>query len=150
MKPFPAQGRSDFVTFLLRQNSTIDNQLLAWIFRWYRVTHIQCREGLHALPKKWHNRWKISRIRELKNYYKWHKRKRNMSNIVFGRAWSPSLHRAVPTSSLFCWDQIAPLIIKHLQGELGDIGWRISSAGKGFMPFLKNDPTAEKYQELEN
>ena len=29
MKPFPAQARSDFVTFLLRQNSTIDNQLFA-------------------------------------------------------------------------------------------------------------------------
>ena len=79
--------------FLLRQNSTIDNQLLAWIFRWYRVTHIQCREGLHTLPKKWPHRWKISRIRELKNYYKWHKRERNRSNIVFGRAWSPSLHK---------------------------------------------------------
>ena len=32
----------------------------------------------------------------------------------------------------------------------GDIGYRISKVGEGFMPSLKNDPTAEKYQELEN
>ena len=40
------------------------------------------------------------------------------------------------TSSLFYWDQILSLIIKHLHRYLGDIGWRIASAGKGFKPFL--------------
>ena len=58
MKPVPAQARPDFVIFLLRQNSTVDNQLM--------------------------------------------------------------------------------------QGYLGDIGWRISSAGKGFMPFLKKCPNRFK------
>ena len=28
MKPFPAQARPEFVIFLLRQNSTVDNQLM--------------------------------------------------------------------------------------------------------------------------
>ena len=63
------------------------------------------------------------------------------------------------TSSPFYWAQIPYLIIKHLQGSWGDMGWRIPSAGKGFMPFhkkcpnrwkmsqpLKNDPAAKNDQ----
>lgn len=34
--------------FLLRQNSTIDNQALARIFRLYRVTYTHCHWGNHA------------------------------------------------------------------------------------------------------
>ena len=57
------------------------------------------------------------------------------------------------TSSLFNWDQILSLIIKHLQGYLGYIGWRIPSAGKGFMPFLKkwqNRWKISRIRELKN
>ena len=44
---------------------------------------------------------------------KWSNRlERNRSNIIFGRAWSPSLHWHVPSSSLFCWDPMLPLIIR--------------------------------------
>ena len=44
---------------------------------------------------------------------KWSNRlERNRSNIIFGRAWSPSLHWHVPTSSLFCWTPMLPLIIR--------------------------------------
>ena len=71
---------------------------------------------------------------------------RNRSNIVFGRAWSPSLHWHDFVT--FCWDKIAPLIINYLHGYLGDIGWRISSAGKGFMPFLKKCPNRWKISRI--
>ena len=48
----PLLDLPDFVTLLLRPNIFIDNQVLVRIFRWYRVTHTQCREGLYALPQK--------------------------------------------------------------------------------------------------
>ena len=50
------------------------------------------------------------------------------------------------TSSLLSWDQILSLIIKHLQGYLGVIGWRIPSAGKGFITFLLRPNAALYYQ----
>ena len=78
--------------FLLRQNSTIDNQALARIIRWYRGTHAQQGRALCPSSKKCPNRWKISRIRELKEFYLRLYALQNLSNIVLGRAWSPSLH----------------------------------------------------------
>ena len=41
--PFVIRLPPDFVTFLLRLNTFLDNQALARIFRWNRVTHTHCR-----------------------------------------------------------------------------------------------------------
>ena len=59
---------------------------------------------------------------------------KNRSNIVLGRAWSPSLHRPALTSSLYYWDKIPPLIINYLQGNVGH-GAAYPMQG-GFMPTL--------------